>query len=153
MYGPHIGVDDEGEVGSYVREGQEHKSTACGALIAAYNSCVAGKHGKDYEDALDMQQNWLREKILPHTAWIQSSPNPMAALARISYEIVRNKMMGIVNTNFGKGKLILLGGIQINTPAGFEDHFLPYSFEMLCAGKQTVDLLDTFHVESFAAQL
>jgi len=33
-----------------------------------------------------------------------------------SYDIVNNYMMKIINNDWGSGKLILLGGIIINTP-------------------------------------
>jgi len=144
MYGPHIGVAESGEVGKYLRQGQDDESTACGALVAAYNSCCAGKHGKAHECDLDLQQNWLRAALLPYTEDITRTNNPMAALAMHSYEVVHEKMMSIVNTNFGSGKLVLLGGVQINTPSGFEDHFCPLSFQVLQAGQQAVDLMSTF---------
>jgi len=144
MYGPHIGVAESGEVGKYLRQGQDQESTACGALIAAYNSCCAGKHGKAHEDSLDLQQNWLRAALLPHTDDISRTENPMAALAMHSYEVVHEKMMSIVNTNFGSGKLVLLGGVQINTPSGFEDHFCPLNFQILQEGQPAEDLMSTF---------
>jgi len=144
MYGPHIGVAESGEVGKYLRQGQDEESTACGALVAAYNSCCAGKHGKAHECDLDLQQNWLRAALLPYTEDITRTNNPMAALAMHSYEVVHEKMMSIVNTNFGSGKLVLLGGVQINTPSGFEDHFCPLSFQVLQTGQQAVDLMSTF---------
>ena len=32
LFGPHIAISDEGELGKYLREGQVHESTACGAV-------------------------------------------------------------------------------------------------------------------------
>jgi len=145
VYGPHVGVSEEGKVGEIRRMGQDKCSTACGALVAAYNSCCAGKHGKEHEQDLDMQQNWLREQMLPYTQSIKSASNPMAALAVNAFEIVHQKLMSIVNTNFG-GKLVLLGGVQINTPIGFEDHFCPLHFEMRETGKKPIDLMSAFGI-------
>jgi len=146
VYGPHVGVSEEGNVGEILRLGQDKCSTACGALVAAYNSCCAGKHGKVHEQDQDMQQNWLREQMLPYTKSIKDAANPMAALAVHSFEIVHQKMMSIVNTNFGSGKLVLLGGVQINTPLGYEDHFCPFHFEMRQAGQAPVDLMSAFNM-------
>merc|ERR1719454_1111744 len=39
MFGPHVGISDDGTIGKFVRRGQKKQSTACGAVIGAYNSC------------------------------------------------------------------------------------------------------------------
>lgn len=41
------------------------------------------------------------------------------------YEIVRAYLLKIVNTHWGKGKLIMIGGVMINAPEGVRDYFLP----------------------------
>merc|ERR1711972_1009653 len=70
--------------------------------------------------------------------------NPMAALAYQAYESVKHKIMRCVDTEFGPGKLVLLGGIQINMPKPLDDHFLPLFFEMRQKGMPDVNLLDSF---------
>merc|ERR1719297_140190 len=42
MFGPHVGISPEGEVGKFSRIGQNKLSTACGAAIAAFNAGSAG---------------------------------------------------------------------------------------------------------------
>jgi hypothetical protein len=41
----------------------------------------------------------------------------------------------------GQGKIALLGGIQINTPSGVPDYFLPLRFDLL---NNSGELLDKF---------
>ena len=52
----------------------------------------------------------------------------------------------------GNGRIALLGGIQINTPEGVSDYFLPLRFEMLQhTGNVVVDLLCIKKVEDVAS--
>lgn len=70
LFGPHIAISSTGELGKYLREGQSGESTACGAVLAAYNACCADQScgsflGKSYRymfDEDDMQQSYLMER-------------------------------------------------------------------------------------------
>lgn len=128
LFGPHVGVTADGEVGKTLRTGQDSPSTACGACIAAYNQMMSG--GVEADDMYDMQQTWLRGKIGPHVGRIEKAKDPMAELAKVSYEQVEEMMKSITNTNFGPGYLALVGGIQINMPEGYTDYFMPQYFTM-----------------------
>jgi hypothetical protein len=45
----------------------------------------------------------------------------------------------------GEGKIAILGGIQINTPSGTSEYFLPKIFEIRDnTGKVEVDLMASF---------
>lgn len=65
----------------------------------------------------------------------------MAALAHQSYVMVKEVLFNSVNTKFGQGSLCLLGGIQINMPTGYSDHFYPVTFEVRQEGQPTIDLI------------
>jgi hypothetical protein len=153
LFGPHIGISDAGEVGKYLRRGQKHHSTACGALCAAYNSCCDGKFGPEYHDPVDLQQNWLRDSLAPACPQIQKASNPMAALAVHSYEMVEKKIMAIVDNEFGPGYLVLLGGVQINMPMPYEDHFMPLYFKAHKAGAEPIDLISFFDIDIHAQEM
>jgi hypothetical protein len=56
------------------------------------------------------------------------------ALAYAMYDIVHGYMKSIVNTHWGAGKLILVGGIMINAPEGMLDLFVPMHVDVLQAG-------------------
>merc|ERR1711988_874184 len=67
LFGPHVAISEEGEVGKYLRMGQHELSTACGAVIGAYNACSGRADGDDFEfDEADMQMAWIKNQILPH---------------------------------------------------------------------------------------
>ena len=46
---------------------------------------------------------------------------------------IRVELLRMIPDNY-KGKLALLGGIQINTPQGVPDHFLVRDFETMVVG-------------------
>ena len=77
----------------------------------------------------DMQQSCIRRAIAPHLAAIQVAVDPMQKLTlmQTAYENVLDTVLKVVNTDFGTGKLqlVLTGGIQINMPMPYQDHFQP----------------------------
>ena len=50
----------------------------------------------------------------------------------VAYDCIK-KLLRIVNTKFGSGKLILVGSIQINLPKPYEDHRFVF-FQVLGEG-------------------
>lgn len=142
LFGPHIGFSPTGEPAKFSRVGQKKISTACGALVAAYNQLTSGASMGD--DPQDMEQSWLRKKLAPYSAKITNSSQPMVTLARAAYKEIEKEMLGIVNTNFGSGKLVLLGGIQINMPYPIPGYFLPLHFSVRSAQADVQDLMPTF---------
>ncbi|CAK0879572.1 unnamed protein product [Prorocentrum cordatum] len=146
VFGPHVGISMEGEVGKYLREGQSAKSTACGAVIGAYKACLCGAAGTSPEmDEADMQMSEIKQEFAPHAEKLSKSSEPMAACAYQAYEMVKDRMLRIVNTKFGSGRLVLIGGIQLNMPyPEFDDHFFPLMFEIRQEGKDTIDLMSSF---------
>ncbi|CAK0837851.1 unnamed protein product [Prorocentrum cordatum] len=75
-------------------------------------------------DGLDMQQQFIRNNLGPVRPDIAAAKNPMAELAYKAFSIVDKQMLSIVDLDCCD-KLVLLGGIQVNTPDGFPDHFAP----------------------------
>jgi hypothetical protein len=143
FFGPHVGISKTGEIGKYLRKGQHKHSTACGAVIGAYNPCCDGKCDASFDEQ-DMQMGWIKKQLAPHARRIQQQSSPMAALSFQAYEMVKQSILDVVNNDFGEGYLILIGGIQINLQPPLEDHFLPLTFEVRKKGEPTMDLLHTF---------
>lgn len=144
MFGPHVAISQTGEVGMCLRNGQGKESTACGAVIGAYKAALSGDVGEAASGSYDMQMDWIKRQIAPHVEGISRSESPMAALSHQSYAMVRDKILDVVNNDFGSGYLCLVGGIQINLPYPMEDHFLPCTFELRRAGEESLDLLKQF---------
>jgi len=141
-FGPHVGISADGEVGRCLRRGQHGLSTACGAVIGAYNAArssvgAASSGGESY----DKQMDFVKAQIRPVASKVAAAEVPMAALVHESYSMVEKSMFEVVNNDFGSGYLALLGGIQINMPEPYEDHFYPCTFELRKAGEPTVDLV------------
>jgi len=139
VFGPHIGFSIDGESGKFLRDGQASLSTACGALVAAYNQCMSGQGWGS--EPRDVQQAWLRNKLrhfCPHAA---VTKHPMVELVTKAYEAIEQEMLSIVNTGFGPGKLVLLGGIQINMPYPLPGYWLPKHFSIRSKDMEPVDLM------------
>jgi len=141
LFGPHIGFSPEGEPGKFLRNGQGALSTSCGALCAAYSQCTSGGMSADPKD---MEQSWLREKLGPKCKDIKESSNPMVELALQAYKVIEEEILSIVNTGFGTGNLVLLGGIQINMPYGMPGYFKPMHFSIRAQGRDPVNLMSVF---------
>jgi hypothetical protein len=142
IYGPHVGVSAEGQVGKILRPGQDQVSSACGAFVGAYAQ-TAKWGGVEEMDGLDMQQQFIRNNLGPVRSEIAEAKNPMAELAYKAFNIVDKQMLSIVDLECCD-KLVLLGGIQVNTPEGFPDHFAPMRFEVREKGKSPQSLMKAF---------
>jgi hypothetical protein len=141
MYGPHVGISETGEVGKFNRVGQADPSSACGAFVGAYKQTQNFSGEREKLDGSDMEQQFIRNELGPFTKGIKETENPMATLAYKAFDIVDKQMLSILDMDFGPGKLVLLGGIQVNTPVGTPDHFQPMRFEVRQLGKPTKDVL------------
>jgi len=140
VFGPHIGFSIDGEAGKFLRKGQACKSTACGAVIAAYNQCMQGGY-YIHNDRQDLQQNRLRLLLKNECREASEAANPMVALVYKAYKAVEEEMLAIVNTDFGPGKLVLLGGVQINMPHPMRGFWLPLHFTIRSKGQEPIDLM------------
>lgn len=140
-FGPHIGFSPTGEPGKFLRMGQAKMSTSCGAVIAAYSQCQGPAMAADPNDIM---QSWLRMKLKPHCGDVMKSMNPMVDLAMKAYKVVEEEIFKIVDTDYGRGNLVLLGGIQINMPYPMPGYFMPLHFSIRAAGKQPMDLMSAF---------
>jgi len=149
LFGPHVAVAESGEVGKYLRTGQADHSTACGAVIGAYHACCNKSIVDGDFDPHDMQMGWIKKMLDPHVENIKVQPNPMTALVHQAYILVKDKLLNIVNTDFGSGYLVLVGGIQINMPSPCDDHFLPMMFEVRKEGMLPQDLMQAFELVLF----
>merc|ERR1719362_1219795 len=89
-FGPHVGLSEDGEVGKIPRKGQANISSACGAIIGAYQACLTGwtKESAD-GPSYDLQMDFCKRQIEPHVDSIVRTEDPMAALAHQSYLIVK----------------------------------------------------------------
>ncbi|MEK6808627.1 MAG: hypothetical protein AABY14_02995, partial [Nanoarchaeota archaeon] len=121
LYAPHVGINSNGELGKVLRETQRHDSIACGSAISFLNKYSAlknkGERYKPKDDILDTQQNYIEKMFLPYADKILASKEPIKELVDVNYTIIESAVKDITKeiiTNF-KGKIILIGGVIINT--------------------------------------
>jgi hypothetical protein len=139
VYGPHVGVDADGRVGTVNRRGRAKGGSCCGSAVAAamyVNSVMKGGDKAELpEDPLDAQQAYVGEMLLPYGDRLEAAKDRMVELPHALFEAQDELMQKIIAKGCkevaGRGKIALLGGIQINTPDGVSDYFLPLRFELL----------------------
>lgn len=145
VFGPHIGFTKQGEPGKFLRDGQAQPSTSCGAAIAAYNQLTESHDGHELaSDPSDAQQGWLRAHLQRHIREVANSPKPMVELALKTFKAIEEEMLKIINTGYGPGHLVLLGGIQINMPYPLPGYFEPLHFSVRSKSMEPKDLMLAF---------
>lgn len=139
VYGPHVGVDSQGNVGKIDRRGKGQSGSCCGSAVAAskyLEQVVSGQAElmAPPNSSLDAQQTYVSTMLLPYASEILAAYDPMVALPFATFKPIDNMMTRIVAKASSKvgpnGKIAMLGGIQINTPEGLSDYFLPLRFDV-----------------------
>jgi len=149
VYGPHVGVDSEGNVGTVERRGRQNGGACCGSAVAASNY-VAGVLAGDEKAALptsplDAQQYFVGSMLLPHAKRLERASDKLVELPFALYD-AQSELMGRIleqagGAVAGNGKTAVLGGIQINTPPGYSDYYLPLSFDIYSGGEVEKELM------------
>jgi hypothetical protein len=140
-FGPHVGVDYDGNVGKVNRRGMAKSGACCGSACAAagHVDCVFKGEAKPQDpdilsDPVHAQQAMVNHVLMPYAETLAKSPEPMVELPLSLYDAQKKLMDKIVEAGCqevgGNGKIALLGGVQINTPESESDYFLPLSFEI-----------------------
>jgi len=139
IYGPHVGVDSEGNVGTVECRGRVEGGSCCGSAVAASGyvaDVLAGKTDKASipDDIVHAQQAFVGDMLLPFAQRLEDAENKMAELPYALYEAQTGMVGKIIDKAAsgvaGDGKIAVLGGIQINTPVEYSDYFLPLSFKL-----------------------
>jgi Limiting CO2-inducible proteins B/C beta carbonyic anhydrases len=151
VYGPHVGIDSDGNVGKINRKGRTNSGTCCGSAVYASKYVLNVYNGQTETvplvpiDNVDAQQNYVASQLLPYGAMIADSSDPMVALPYATFEPIDTMMTKIVSKGCGgvgpSGSIALLGGLQINTPRGMSDYFLPLRFDIRNNKNEIIDNL------------
>jgi hypothetical protein len=149
LMAPHIGLDNESNLGKYTRDGQLGCSAAaCGAAGGALNHCCSGLPLPDMAACPeDYQMSFLMHEIAKRMDVILASKDEntkQAQLARQTHEISKSMLDKIVNVNFGgsNSTLVILSGIQINMPRPLDDYFQPLHFYVISKDGQHTSLFE-----------
>ena len=134
LYGPHVGVTLDGELGKMHRPRVEKSGPTCGALMGALKKFQDNPNHLPVEDENDYQQFILESLVAPHKDRFLNNSNPVREITNVLYEIINQKMHETVERmkgEFTAKKIILLGGILIHTDFGFDDYFDARNFEVI----------------------
>lgn len=153
LIGSHIGISESFQLGKFSRLGQDRDGTACGAAVGALNYCCDKNNKTPSAEDLganpdDYQMKFLISELMDKVDVINAAGDEnarQAELAKQTYEVAQKFLDSIVTTEFavsGKhGKLIILGGVQINMPRPMPDYFMPIRFEIRQHGQDTIDMM------------
>lgn len=126
IYGPHIGLSEQGELGKLRRPGQAVESAACGALSLALRHLQSSVDYQPVYDDDDTEQMTLERRLLPFRAEILASEHPLRTATEHAYTIIHDLIHRYLQTqkeHFAGASVALAGGVVINTSAGHEDYF------------------------------
>ena len=139
VYAPHVGVSSDGSVGTVARRGCDSAGPACDSAVGAslHVASVWVKEDEAFDTPStpkDAQHVYLCDALMPYAERLDQSSEPMVELPYALYDAQKEMMTKIIKEGCraiaGDGKVAVLGGIQINTPSGDTDYFLPLSFEL-----------------------
>jgi hypothetical protein len=176
VYGPHVGVSQEGRVGKIERVGVDEMSGACGAALGAYRAIKAEKEKNEkvvptasaafpYSDAGagDVQEDYIIRELRNRLEQDDlGGPNTDALIALVTnrmYDMVSDLLEKEIANASGKqgfwdkiSEVTLLGGIVINQgnkagEAAVEDWFAPVTFETLKPGGVRENLFNSLYME------
>ena len=134
LYASHIGINDKGELGKFLRCGMTHETTSCGSAIAAYFALQSGKPVFPDVDS-DSQQYAVMKLIERSQERINGSNNPLIEISQVVYEQMDRELREVIIPGTYDGNIALLGGIQINTPLAQPDYILVQRFEIINPAK------------------
>ncbi len=148
MFGPHVGVSNDGTVGKIERIGQKALSTSCGAGIGAYKAIMSNVGGEDSNiiGTTDFQEEYIIAKLRDRLEPIKGQPSSNETVTFVTnkmYDLVWEMLRAQVNFYTTKAsfwdettEVTLLGGIVINrghgdgVPGG-EDYYQPLMLKSL----------------------
>jgi Limiting CO2-inducible proteins B/C beta carbonyic anhydrases len=138
VYGPHVGVDMAGNVGTVERRGREKGGACCGSACAASGYALGVFSGKSSPapfptEVLDAQQAMVGNLLLPHAERLSKAADTMVELPMALFDVQKGMIENIVEKGAGNvadGTIAVVGGIQINTPEDYSDYFMPLQFDL-----------------------
>lgn len=145
VYGPHVGVDSTGKIGTVERRGKSNGGSCCGSAVAAHGHVLsAGSKICHPTSIVDAQQSFVGNMLMPFADRLSAADDGMVELPYALFDAQTELVDRIVQKGAGKvaksgSAIAVLGGIQINTPNGMTDYFLPLRFDVYDNEAQVVE--------------
>mmetsp|Transcript_7819 Transcript_7819/g.13793 ORF Transcript_7819/g.13793 Transcript_7819/m.13793 type:complete len:366 (-) Transcript_7819:168-1265(-) len=149
VFGPHVGISDDGTVGKIERVGKDSISTSCGAGIGAYKAIMASDTTKDPKEMLgtkDFQEEYIIAQLSNRLDALKGQDPSNETITYVTnkmYDLVWEMLRGEINTFTAKpdfwsniSEVTLLGGIVVNRGhgegvSGGEDYYQPLMLKSL----------------------
>lgn len=158
VYGPHVGIDFDGVIGKVNRRGHQGSGACCNTGLALLEYVRAVKEGKTIEctdpsDPLDSQQVLANKALLEHSDRLLQAEHPEIELPHVMYDCIDSLLKRILDKCLPRDlpngvPIALLGGVQVNTPEGTPEYFLPKKFTIVNNNGEVVkDLLSELITE------
>mmetsp|Transcript_23076 Transcript_23076/g.49963 ORF Transcript_23076/g.49963 Transcript_23076/m.49963 type:complete len:363 (+) Transcript_23076:96-1184(+) len=152
VFGPHVGISDDGTVGKIERVGKTSVSTSCGAGIGAYKAIMAADstkaEAKETIGTKDFQEEYIISQLsnrLDALKGQEPSNETITYVTNKMYDLVWEMLRSEINAFTTKpdfwssvSEVTLLGGIVVNRGhgesfgiAGGEDYYQPLMLKSL----------------------
>lgn len=139
VYGPHVGVDSKGTVGTVERRGRAAGGACCGSATAACGHVLSVRGGANPQDGgvdiIDAQQANVGNLLMPYADRLAAaSEDNLQVELSYSLQDSQQKMIEKIVKNgassVADGMIAVLGGVQLNTPPEMEDYYWPKHFDL-----------------------
>ncbi len=135
IFGPHIGISRNGNIGFNTRNMQSVETPTCGALtgiLEKLNSPIEWKEKqiKNY----DYQVDFVTQRLNTHKKNIADTKLPIVEITKKTFSLIEKDIKEMIQSkkkDIENFPVYLLGGILINTDAGHNDFFEPLVFEQI----------------------
>lgn len=148
VYGSHVGIDHDGVIGKVNRKGHHGSGACCNTSLAALAYVKAVKegstiHSPDASDPIDAQQVFVDSEMLKQSDRLLNASDPNIELPYAindSQADLLKRIVGKCVKDIPDGtKVAILGGVQVNTPEGLPDYFLPRRFNIFDSNGEVVE--------------
>jgi len=127
IFGSHIGISADGEVGKIKRVGQHRHTNTCGALMLVQehilSSSVLEIHPNDYSG---YQAEFLAMRLSASVSEIKKAEVPILKTTHLVYDEIENAILKLIIRNKilqSDFPVYILGGIIINTDDDLPNYF------------------------------
>jgi hypothetical protein len=153
VYGSHVGIDFDGVIGKVNRKGHHGSGACCNTAVASLAYIKAVKegitiHSPDPSDPIDAQQVFVDSAMLKHSDRLFNAENENIELPHAindcQTDLLKRIMDKCIKDIPDGTKVAIIGGVQVNTPEGTPDYFLPKRFDLCNSNGELVeDLLQS----------
>jgi len=141
VYGPHVGIDFDGVIGKVNRRGHQGSGACCHTGLASLEYVKAVKEGRtihspDPSDPMNAQLVFVNSALLEHSDRLLQAEDPAVELPHAMYDCIDELLKRILDKCLPRDlpagvPVALLGGVQVNTPEGTPEYFLPKKFTIV----------------------